>query len=113
MTNALIVTGRTCRRCKNPLPALAHFNAQLCPTCKPKVKHEKRKRYEAQWSQRDGGPRNKMSREGAEDLCRQIKRYWAERGKEVDVRTVRDGYNPAVRGARYDVRSDMRNGWPR
>jgi hypothetical protein len=111
MTNALILTDRNCRMCKEALPASAHFNATLCVACKPKAKKARRQESEAEWS--SGRSRNLMDRQGAERLCRQIKRYWAERGFEVEARAVRDAFHPSMRSARYDVRSDMKNGWPR
>lgn len=111
MTNALILTDRNCRVCKEALPASAHFNATLCVACKPKSKLAARRESEENWT--NGTAKNFTNREGAERLCRQIKRYWAERGFEVDARPVRDAFHPSMRSARYDVRSNMKNGLPK
>ncbi|HVK81692.1 MAG TPA: hypothetical protein VM915_13885, partial [Verrucomicrobiae bacterium] len=38
---------------------------------------------------------------------------WAERGQNVMIALHNVGFHPAIRAARYDVRSDMVNGFPR
>jgi hypothetical protein len=54
-----------------------------------------------------------FSREGAHALKLRIEEYWRERGYEVTV-VLRDaGFHPAMRSARFDVRSDLVNGLPR
>lgn len=54
-----------------------------------------------------------FSRDGAHALKLRIEEYWRERGYEVTV-VLRDaGFHPAMRSARFDVRSDLVNGLPR
>lgn len=53
------------------------------------------------------------NREGALRLKAKIEAYWAERGKSVMVTLQNVGFHPAIREARYDVRSDMIGGMPR
>jgi len=65
----------------------------------------------------DYAPRNGetdyCSREGAIKLKALIEAYWRERGKDVMIALHNVGFHPAIRAARYDVRSDMVNGMPR
>ena len=53
------------------------------------------------------------SRDGAIALKAKIESYWRERGQEVMLSLHNEGFHPAIRAARYDVRSDMINGMPR
>ncbi len=53
------------------------------------------------------------SREGALELKRKIEAYWAERGQAVSIMLHNVGFHPAIRAARFDVRSDLINGMPR
>ena len=53
------------------------------------------------------------SREGAHALKAKIEAYWAERGQKVQIMLHNVGFHPAIRAARFDVRSDMVNGMPR
>lgn len=53
------------------------------------------------------------SRDGAHALKQRIETYWRERGFNVQVQLHNVGFHPAIRAARYDVRSDMVNGMPR
>ncbi len=50
---------------------------------------------------------------GARRLKNRIEAYWRERGASVTVQLVEVGFVQAMRTARFDVRSDMLNGWPR
>jgi hypothetical protein len=50
---------------------------------------------------------------GAAALKATIEAYWAERGLHVLVSLHNVGFHPAIRAARFDVRSDMVNGKPR
>lgn len=52
-------------------------------------------------------------RDGALELKRRIEAYWAERGQDVTVLLHNVGFHPAIRAARFDVRSDLVNGMPR
>jgi len=53
------------------------------------------------------------SKRGAELIKARLEAYWRERGFDVGV-LIRDaGFHPAIRAARFDVRSDMLNGLPR
>lgn len=60
-----------------------------------------------------GEPADYCSREGAQALKAKIEAYWRERGQEVMLSLHNVGFHPAIRAARYDVRSDMINGMPR
>lgn len=53
------------------------------------------------------------SRDGAQALKNKIEAYWAERGQKVQIMLHNVGFHPAIRAARFDVRSDMVNGMPR
>lgn len=53
------------------------------------------------------------SQHGAAALKATIEAYWAERGQHVLVSLLNVGFHPAIRAARFDVRSDMVNGLPR
>lgn len=53
------------------------------------------------------------SRNGAMALKAKIEAYWRERGHTVLVALHNVGFHPAIRAARFDVRSDMINGMPR
>lgn len=53
------------------------------------------------------------SQEGAQKLKQMIEAYWQARGHTVLVALENMGFHPAVRAARYEVRSDMINGQPR
>lgn len=53
------------------------------------------------------------SREGAMALKNKIEAYWRDRGQNVMIALHNVGFHPAIRAARFDVRSDMINGMPR
>lgn len=59
------------------------------------------------------GSLNAFSMSGANELKEKIEAYWRERGAEVVVLVQQCGFHPALRAARYDVRSDMVDGLPR
>jgi len=61
----------------------------------------------------EADPDNTFSKSGAERLAQIIEAYWRARGKSVFVRIYPSGFHPAIRSARYDVRSDMVGGYPR
>ncbi|MGE0740478.1 MAG: hypothetical protein AB7O98_03985 [Hyphomonadaceae bacterium] len=64
--------------------------------------------------QQDGGEgADYCSRDGALALKLKIEAYWRERGHDVMVALHNVGFHPAIRAARFDVRSDMVNGLPR
>ncbi len=58
-------------------------------------------------------PADYTSREGALALKARIEAFWHERGHDVTVALHNVGFHPAIRAARFDVRSDMVNGLPR
>ncbi|HRE44073.1 MAG TPA: hypothetical protein PKY87_08890 [Terricaulis sp.] len=45
-------------------------------------------------------------------LKERIESYWRDRGFAVVVELVDAGFDPAVRGARVDLRSKLKNGQP-
>jgi len=59
------------------------------------------------------GESDYCSRDGAMALKEKIEAYWRERGQNVMIALHNVGFHPAIRAARYDVRSDMINGMPR
>lgn len=59
------------------------------------------------------GEADYCSRDGALNLKAKIEAYWRERGHTVMIALHNVGFHPAIRAARYDVRSDMVNGMPR
>src|SRR5262245_20333328 len=59
------------------------------------------------------GERDYCSREGAVALKEKIEGYWRDRGQNVMIALHNVGFHPAIRAARFDVRSDMVNGMPR
>jgi hypothetical protein len=58
-------------------------------------------------------PADYTNREGASVLKARIEAYWRERGQEVQLSLHDVGFHPAIRAARFDVRSNMINGMPR
>lgn len=60
-----------------------------------------------------GEPADYCSRDGALALKTRIEAYWRERGQHVMIALHNVGFHPAIRAARFDVRSDMVNGMPR
>ncbi|MEZ5960617.1 MAG: hypothetical protein R3C30_09365 [Hyphomonadaceae bacterium] len=42
-----------------------------------------------------------------------IEAFWRARGAHVDVFLVSAGFQDAMRGVRFDIRSSMKNGLPR
>ena len=53
------------------------------------------------------------TRDGAAVLKQRIEDYWSARGLRVQVVLVGAGFTQVLRGARFDLRSDMINGQPR
>lgn len=64
-------------------------------------------------SNRGAGEYDFCSRSGAQELKAKIEAYWRDRGQTVQVMLHNVGFHPAIRAARFDVRSDMINGMPR
>jgi hypothetical protein len=52
------------------------------------------------------------TQEGAQRLKAMIEAYWAARGYSVMVALQNMGFHPALRAARFEVRSDMVDGLP-
>ena len=65
-----------------------------------------------EWSHNGPDLADYCSREGAQALKDKIEAYWRERGKNVMLSLHNVGFHPAIRAARFDVRSDMVNGLP-
>jgi hypothetical protein len=64
-------------------------------------------------SSSSAGESDFCSRAGAHALKSKIEAYWRERGHTVMIALHNVGFHPAIRAARFDVRSDMVNGMPR
>jgi hypothetical protein len=62
---------------------------------------------------RGGSMTDFCTREGAQALKEKIEAYWRERGHNVLVSLQNVGFHPAIRAARYEIKSDMVNGMPR
>lgn len=56
--------------------------------------------------------RELCDRRGAEELKSKIEIFWACRGKRVHVWLEKKGFVSTMRGARWDVRSDLLDGLP-
>ncbi len=69
--------------------------------------------FEADEWRMTGGGADYCSQDGAQALKDRIEAYWAARGQYVVVALHNVGFHPAIRAARYDLRSDMINGRPR
>lgn len=57
-------------------------------------------------------PHDLCTADGAARLKSRIEADWSERGYQVDVSLVDMGFQPKMRSARVDVRSNMSNGLP-
>jgi hypothetical protein len=69
---------------------------------------------EPDWSAHNAlGANNFTDRAGANELKGRIEAYWKNRGYDVQVILVEAPFSPAVRSARFDIRSEMVNGMPR
>lgn len=62
---------------------------------------------------RDMAGSNFTDHAGASELKARIEAYWRQRGHDVQVMLIEAPFAPALRSARYDVRSEMVNGLPR
>jgi hypothetical protein len=51
-------------------------------------------------------------RAGAQILKARIEAYWRARGCEVQVTLAPASFTPALRAARFDIRSELLNGLP-
>jgi hypothetical protein len=51
--------------------------------------------------------------EGALHIKGTIEDFWRSAGHKVDIKLVDAGFHASIRSSRYDVRSDMLNGYPR
>lgn len=65
------------------------------------------------WGGGEREPADYCSRQGALTLKAMIEAYWRDRGQDVMIALHNVGFHPAIRAARFDVRSDMVNGMPR
>lgn len=74
-------------------------------------------RFEDSWSSPNSAPSRGesdfCSKDGALALKEKIEAYWRERGQNVMLSLHNVGFHPAIRAARFDLRSDMINGMPR
>ncbi|MES1156879.1 MAG: hypothetical protein ABUL73_03770 [Alphaproteobacteria bacterium] len=66
-----------------------------------------------EWSRNGPDLADYCSREGAQALKEKIEAFWRARGQDVMLSLHNVGFHPAIRAARFDVRSDMVNGMPR
>ncbi len=62
---------------------------------------------------RDEPQQDYTTRDGAQALAARIAEYWRDRGYEVMLQIEDVGFHPAIRAARYEIRSDLINGLPR
>lgn len=53
------------------------------------------------------------SEEGAAALKRRLEAFWSERGYNVQVFIRSAGFHASIRARRFEIQSDMVNGFPR
>lgn len=58
------------------------------------------------------GSRDHCTRDGASHLKSLIENYWRKKGFNVEIELVNEGFVPAMRSGRTDLRSNMVNGMP-
>ena len=58
-------------------------------------------------------PKDHCTKDGASRLKSMIENYWRRKGFDVNVELISEGFVPAMRSGRTDVRSNMVNGMPR
>jgi len=58
-------------------------------------------------------PAECCDKEGAARIARIIVDKWARLGYAVNVKLIQQEYIPTVRSTRWDIRSDMINGYPK
>lgn len=56
--------------------------------------------------------KNFVDKNGANELARRITEYWASRGYQVHIDLKPVEFTTELRSSRYDVRSNLVNGWP-
>lgn len=56
--------------------------------------------------------RNFVDKTGASELARRIEEYWKTRGYQVEIDLRPVEFTTELRSSRYDVRSNLVNGWP-
>lgn len=55
---------------------------------------------------------DESSLKGARELRDKVNAFWAERGFTANARIVRHKFHKSMRGAFYEIASDLRNGLP-
>jgi len=58
-------------------------------------------------------PQDHCTKDGANRLKSMIESYWRRQGYDVNIELVSEGFVPAMRSGRTDLRSNMVNGMPR
>lgn len=53
------------------------------------------------------------SAQGAATLKKRLEAFWSERGYSVQVFVRSAGFHAAIRARRFEIQSDMVNGFPR
>jgi hypothetical protein len=66
--------------------------------------------FDLQHAPRDTG--EYTDRAGAELIKARIEAYWRERGYEIQVTLAPAAFTAALRGSRFDIRSELVNGLP-
>ncbi|MEO1028778.1 MAG: phosphoglycolate phosphatase [Pseudomonadota bacterium] len=56
--------------------------------------------------------KNYVDKNGANELARRIQEYWSSRGYQVEIDLRPVEFTTELRSSRYDVRSNLVNGWP-
>lgn len=59
------------------------------------------------------GEGDASTRDGAHRLKKKIEDYWGARGYAVQVAVIPHEFVQAMRSRRYEIKSDLVNGWPR
>lgn len=68
--------------------------------------------HRAEVEGRTSQPGDACTRSGAQRIATALRAYWTERNRDVTVTIYEAAFNPVMRTARYDVRSDMVDGLP-
>ena len=89
-----------------------HSAVKRCPVCGPKHKSIRQRDYRRNQRANENKVDDLCGPSGADALAAKIQAYWAARGHEIDVNTIKAGFNAKMRSTRVDVRSSLVNGRP-
>ena len=90
----------------------SHPAVKRCEDCAPKHNSIRQREYRRNQRATEKPVDDLCSPSGADALAAKIQAYWAARGHEIDVNTIKAGFNAKMRSTRVDVRSSLVNGRP-